>query len=113
MTVQPCPDDVNAEPSPTPSDPVPAHLVVALIRRVVGIDVVDPTMNLLATGIIDSLAFVSLLLAIENEFAVSIDVNSLDVEDFQSVERITRFIRVQLSEPIPSVAAELPDEDGT
>lgn len=107
------PDDVNAEQAPTPPDAVPAQLVVTLIRQVVGIDVVDPTMNLLATGIIDSLAFVSLLLAIESQFTVSIDVNSLDLEDFETVERITQFIRLQLSGPIPSVAGEPPREDGT
>jgi acyl carrier protein len=109
---QPCPEDMNTEQSGTPPDAVPAHVVVALIRQVVGIDVVDPTMSLLATGIIDSLAFVSLLLAIENEFAVSIDVNSLDLEDFQSVERMTRFIHLQLSGPGPSVAGEPAREDG-
>jgi acyl carrier protein len=104
---------VNADGAPTPPDTVSSHLIVTLIRQVVGIDVVDPTTNLLATGIIDSLAFVSLLLAIENEFAVSIDVNSLDLEDFQSVERITRFVRLQLSGPSPSVAGEPARQDET
>jgi acyl carrier protein len=104
---------VNADGAPTPPDTVSAHLIVTLIRQVVGIDVVDPTTNLLATGIIDSLAFVSLLLAIENEFSVSIDVNRLDLEDFQSVERITRFIHLQLSGLSPSVAGEPPRQDET
>jgi acyl carrier protein len=104
---------VNAEQAPTPPDSVPAHRVVALVRQVVGIDVADPTVDLLASGIIDSLAFVSLLLAIENQFGVSIDVNSLDLEDFQSVESITQFIRRQHSGAIPPVAGDPPSEDWT
>ena len=39
MTVQPRPDDVNAEQPPTLPDPVPTDRVVALIRQVAGIAV--------------------------------------------------------------------------
>ena len=113
MTVQPQPDDVTAEQSATLPEPVPTQRVVALIRQVAGIDVEDPNADLLATGIIDSLAFVSLLLAIEQEFAVSVDVNSLDLDDFQSVERITRFIRLQVAGSSLSIAGEPPRPDGT
>ncbi len=102
---------MNAEQSATIPDPIPISRITALIRDAVGIDVEDPTTNLLATGIIDSLAFVSLLVTIEQEFGVSIDVNTLDLEDFQSVERITRFIRLQVSRLSPSVAGK-PCEDG-
>ena len=111
--MEPRTDDVNAEEPPTLPDPVPTHRVVALIRQVAGIDVADPNANLLATGIIDSLAFVSLLLAIEQEFAVSIDVNSLDLDDFTSVQRITGFIRVQVAGSSLSIAGEPPRQDGT
>ena len=104
---------MNDEQPPTLPDPVSTHRVVALIRQVAGIDVADPNANLLATGIIDSLAFVSLLLAIEQEFAVSIDVSSLDLDDFTSVQRITGFIRVQVAGSSLSVAGEPPRQDGT
>jgi acyl carrier protein len=110
---EPRADDVNDEQPPTLPDPVSTHRVVALIRQVAGIDVADPNANLLATGIIDSLAFVSLLLAIEQEFAVSIDVNSLDLDDFTSVQRITGFIRVQVAGSSLSIAGEPPRQDGT
>jgi hypothetical protein len=56
---------------------------------------------------------VSLLLAIEQEFAVSIDVNSLDLDDFTSVQRITGFIRVQVAGSSLSIAGEPPRQDGT
>ena len=110
--MEPRTDDVNAEEPPTLPDPVPTHRVVALIRQVAGIDVADPNANLLATGIIDSLAFVSLLLAVEQEFAVSIDVNSLDLDDFTSVQRITEFIRLQVAGSSLSIAGEPPRQDG-
>ena len=113
MTVQPRPDDVNAEKPPTLPDPVTTDRVVALIRQVAGIDVADPHANLLTTGIIDSLAVVSWLLAIEQEFAVSVDVNSHDLDDFQSVERNTMFIRHQVAGSSLSIAGEPPRQDGT
>lgn len=69
----------------------------ALIGDSLGIDVDDTATDLLASGIIDSLAFVSLLLAIEREFGISIDVDRLDLSDFQSVERIARFIMVEIT----------------
>jgi acyl carrier protein len=78
-------------------DQIPVTQIITLIQDAVGIDVRDPTDDLLASGIIDSLAFVSLLVAIEREFGMSIDVYGLDLEDFQSVERITRFINLEIT----------------
>lgn len=88
--------EVTPDPLPTP-DQYPITRITALIRDAVSIDIQDPTTDLLENGIIDSLAFVSLLLAIEEEFGMPIDVATLDLADFQTVERITRFINLQIT----------------
>lgn len=92
----------TAEQLPTSRDQISVTRIAALILDAVGVDIGDPTTDLLSSGIIDSLAFVSLLLAIEQELGISIDIDSLDLTDFQSVERITRFINLEMTHSNPS-----------
>jgi acyl carrier protein len=99
------PDDVIPEQPSASPDPSLVTRVTALIRDSVGVDVPDPTRELLASGLIDSLSFVSLLLAMEQEFGISIDVDSIELSDFRSVERIARFIALELTR---SNAVDLP-----
>ena len=53
---------------------------------------IDVDTEVIETGIIDSIAFVQLLFALENEFGVKVGVASLDLEDFASVARIAQFL---------------------
>jgi len=99
------PDDVTTEHLPASPDPGLVMRVTALIRDSVGMDVPDPTRELLASGFIDSLSFVSLLLAIEQEYDIRIDVESIELADFQSIERIARFVTREMAR---SVAVDLP-----
>lgn len=84
------------QPSASP-DPGLVTRVTDLIRDSVGMDVPDPTRELLSSGFIDSLSFVSLLVAMEEEFGISIDIDSIELEDFQSVERIAHFITLEMN----------------
>ena len=47
---------------------------------------------LIATGVLDSLALVELLLQIETRYGIRISLEKLDFEDFRSVADIARFI---------------------
>ena len=89
-------DDVTPEQLAARPDPSLVTRVTELIRNSVGIDVPGPTRELLASGLIDSLSFVSLLAAVELEFDISIDIDRIELTDFQSVERIARFITVEV-----------------
>jgi acyl carrier protein len=91
------PDDVTPEQLSASPDPSLGTRVTALIRDSVGIDVPDPTRELLASGLIDSSSFVSLLLALEQEFGISIDIDTIELADFQSVERIAEFIALEMT----------------
>lgn len=48
--------------------------------------------DLLATGILDSLALVQLLLYLEQHFGLKIVMEQLDIEDLRSVHSIARLV---------------------
>ncbi|MGE0131184.1 MAG: phosphopantetheine-binding protein [Blastocatellales bacterium] len=48
--------------------------------------------DLLAAGIIDSLALVELLLRLEQNFGVQISVDDLELDHFRSLDSIARFV---------------------
>lgn len=52
----------------------------------------SPDTDLFATGGMDSMSFVELLLAIEEKFAVKVSIEELEIENFQSITRIAEFV---------------------
>jgi acyl carrier protein len=48
--------------------------------------------DLIESGVIDSLALVELLFALEQEFSVSMPLDTLEVESFRSIRTIGEFI---------------------
>lgn len=48
--------------------------------------------DLFTSGIMDSLTFVNLLMCIERKFGLSVKLESLELENFQSITRIAQFI---------------------
>jgi D-alanine--poly(phosphoribitol) ligase subunit 2 len=48
--------------------------------------------DLFESGVLDSLAFVELLLQLEREFGVSTSVDDLDVDNFRTIARIAEFV---------------------
>lgn len=62
------------------------------IRERLYIDVPDSETELLESGLIDSLAFVELLLIIADGFDVHVEVDDLDMQNFRSVRSIAVFI---------------------
>jgi methoxymalonate biosynthesis acyl carrier protein len=56
------------------------------------VEVESPDTDLLESGILDSMAFVELLLNLENEFGFQVAIESLDIEDFRSLSRIAELM---------------------
>ncbi|MND01101.1 D-alanine--poly(phosphoribitol) ligase subunit 2 [compost metagenome] len=48
--------------------------------------------DLIASGVLDSLALVELLLQIETQYGLRVSLEKLDFEDFRSVAGIARFV---------------------
>ena len=53
---------------------------------------VDVETDMIDSGILDSVAFVQLLVGLEQEFGVTVDVAALQLDDFRSISRIARFV---------------------
>lgn len=63
-----------------------------LIREVLSIEVLSANTDLMESGLIDSLALVSIIAEIEDEFQVVLALDDLDIDQFRSVQRIAEFL---------------------
>jgi acyl carrier protein len=66
--------------------------ILELIRDRLNIDVVDVEVDLIETGMVDSLALVTLITVIEERFACELPLDDFDIENFRSARRITRYL---------------------
>ncbi|MGC4109771.1 MAG: phosphopantetheine-binding protein [Nocardioides sp.] len=72
--------------------------MVALIEATLQVDVPDPGVDLIDAGLIDSLALVSLITEIEDEFAVALPLDEFDIERFRSATQIAAYVADYLPE---------------
>jgi acyl carrier protein len=75
------------------------------------IEVESPSVDLLDTGLVDSVTLVELLLVLEQQFGVSLPLEDLEMEDFRSVARIADLVARtrSASSNVPSLASPLVD----
>ena len=65
-----------------------AHWFLASLN----LEIPSPETDLFETGVLDSLAFVELVLHLEQEFGVKITLEQVEIDNFRSVERIAAFL---------------------
>jgi acyl carrier protein len=75
-------------------DPGVSGRVQQLFLETLNIEVPSDEADLIESGLIDSLALVELLFAIEREFSVSLPLDDLEIENFRSVRRISEVIEI-------------------
>jgi methoxymalonate biosynthesis acyl carrier protein len=56
------------------------------------LDIPSADADLFETGVLDSSAFVELVLLLEREFGVTVSVDDLEIENFRSIARIATFV---------------------
>jgi D-alanine--poly(phosphoribitol) ligase subunit 2 len=66
--------------------------VQRLFVETLNLQVPSPDTDLIEGGLLDSLALVELLFALEREFAVTIALEELDIDSFRTVNRIAEFV---------------------
>ena len=54
--------------------------------------------NLISKGILDSLAIISIVMGIVEKYGISVDVEDISVENFDSVEKIAEMIERKKSD---------------
>jgi D-alanine--poly(phosphoribitol) ligase subunit 2 len=66
--------------------------VQRLFAETLNLQVPSPDTDLIEGGLLDSLALVELLFALEREFEVTIALEELDIDSFRSINRIADFV---------------------
>jgi D-alanine--poly(phosphoribitol) ligase subunit 2 len=72
-------------------DPLQSQIIEILVTRM-HLESPDPHGDLFEAGILDSLAFVDLLLHLEREFGFRCAPQDMELDHFRSVDRIARFV---------------------
>lgn len=81
-------------------DPSEAR-IVALIRDSLQVEVPSHDTDLIDSGLLDSLALVSLITELEADFGFELPLDDFDVDRFRTVQRIAAFV----AESKPETAA--------
>jgi acyl carrier protein len=72
------------------------EVVVERVLRLFGdelsIDVASPTTDLIETGLLDSLALVELLAAVEIEFGIDVPLDEIELEQVRTLQRLTDLV---------------------
>jgi len=66
--------------------------IADIVRDVLQIDVASPDADLMATGMFDSLAVVSLIAEIETTLGFELPLDEFEVDSFRTIERIAAFV---------------------
>lgn len=69
--------------------------VAAVFADALKIEVPSHDTDLLATGLLDSLGFVDLLLELERRFGIRVAMETVEPENFRSVANIAEFVVAQ------------------
>ena len=64
----------------------------AFFSEKLSVEVSSVDMDLVKTGILDSLALVELLAYVENEFGTEISLDDVEIEDFCSIAKIAEYV---------------------
>ena len=74
------------------ADPRAVARIQALFEDALNVPAPAPDVDIIDRGLLDSLALVTLLFEMEVEFGVQIPLDSLEIEDFRTIERIASLL---------------------
>lgn len=83
------------------ADPVTIARIQALFEDALSLPAPAPDVDIIDRGLLDSLALVTLLFEMEVEFGVQIPLDSLEIEDFRTIERIAALVAAENEELRP------------
>jgi len=68
------------------------HHIQQLLAAHLHTDGTDPDLDLLETGVVDSVSLVELVLALEREFQIELPFDELEIDDFRTVRRVAALV---------------------
>jgi D-alanine--poly(phosphoribitol) ligase subunit 2 len=69
-----------------------AEQISELVRNILGVHAPGPEVDLIESGLIDSLSLVTLIAELEATYDVRFPLESFDVEDFRTLERMAAVV---------------------
>ena len=81
------------------AEPDAVARVQALFEQALSIPAPAPDADIIERGLLDSLALVTLLFELEVEFGVEIPLDSLEIDDFRTIERLARLASAERQGP--------------
>jgi acyl carrier protein len=66
--------------------------ILAFLRERFGVELPSSGVNLIETGVLDSMMFVDLIVLIEEQYGVVAELDDLEIENFATVERMAQFV---------------------
>ena len=69
--------------------------IFAIFRDELNVEVGEPDVDVIETGLLDSLGLVALVVEIEQRCGVAIPFETLEVDDFRTVDSIARLVERQ------------------
>jgi D-alanine--poly(phosphoribitol) ligase subunit 2 len=73
--------------------------ICELFASRLGLEIPAPETDLFDSGVLDSMAFVELLLQLENRYGIRLDLSEIEFDQFRSVDKISEYIAARASEP--------------
>lgn len=70
----------------------PVERVRDLVRRVLAVEPPAADTDLIESGLLDSLALVELIFALEQEFGLTLPLDALELDAFRSIETVAAFV---------------------
>jgi acyl carrier protein len=77
------------------TDPALVSRIQSLFEEALSIPAPAPDADIIDGGLLDSLTLVTLLFEIEVEFGVQIPLDSLEIDDFRTIERIASLVTAE------------------
>ena len=71
-------------------------VILAIFREELQIDAIGPDTDLIVGGLLDSLALVDLLFALERRCGLEVRMEAIEFEDFETPATIARWLRGEL-----------------
>ena len=74
------------------------EVVLAIFRDELSIEVPGPDVDVIETGLLDSLGLVTLVVSLEQSCGVEIPFETLDVDDFRTTRSIVQLVEARREE---------------
>lgn len=65
----------------------------SILSNVTNADIPSDDIDLIETGMLDSLALVSFILELETAFGLSVSYDNLEIDNFRTIKSIAAFVR--------------------